>query len=343
MPDLQQDSIKKIVILIIFILLLIVTFLLIRPFLTAILTAIIFAYVLRPVYLKINKKIKNSNVTAAIISVLLILLFIVGVWFAAQITIKEVLGFYTYSQTHDISAPLKSILKQVSSDQNFIEQTGKLIDSGIEKAAAYLVNAVNDIIVNIPSLLLQLSVMFFIMFFFLRDGASIVEYLKNLLPFKESVREKFFIRFKSITNGVIYGIVLIGILQGICTGIGLWIFGIKQVFLLTLVATIAAILPYLGAWIVWIPAAISLIAQGNITNGIILLAYGFIVVSLIDNLIRPYVIGRKTEVNLIVILLGMLGGLQIFGIIGLIIGPLIIDYLLIFIEFYRTQQLKELI
>jgi predicted PurR-regulated permease PerM len=218
-----------------------------------------------------------------------------------------------------------------------------MIDSGIEKIAAYLVNAINNIISDIPGLFLQFFVLFFVMFFFLRDADIIMDYLKNLLPFKENVKEKFFIRFRSITNGVIYGVVLIGIIQGISTGIGLLIFGIPQTFLLTLVATIAAVLPFLGAWIVWIPVAITMIIQGNITNGLILLAYGIIVVSFIDNLLRPYIIGKKTEVNFVVVLLGMLGGIEIFGLIGFIIGPLIIDYLVIFIEFYRTQQLKDMI
>jgi predicted PurR-regulated permease PerM len=343
MADLQQDLVKKIIGLSIFILLLVFSFFLIRPYLTAVLTAIIFAYVLRPIYVKLNKKINNANVTAGIISVVLVVLFIVLLFFVAQITIKEVIGFYSYTQTHDIAAPLKNIIQQISQDKDFVEQIGKLIDLGIEKGAKFLVNFVNDLIVNLPYLLMQLFVMFFVMFFFLRDADSIVEYLKSLLPFKESVREKFFIRFRSITNGIIYGVVLIGAIQGVLTGIGLWIFGIDQAFLLTVVATIAAILPYLGAWVVWLPAAISLVIQGNVTNGLILLLYGLVVVSLIDNFLRPYVIGKKTDINLVVVLLGMLGGLEIFGIIGLIIGPLIIDYLLIFIEFYRTQQLKELI
>jgi len=342
-PQQQQDLIKKIVGLSIFILLLVITFFLIKPFLTAILTAMVFAYMLRPIYIKINKKIGNSNVTAGIISVLLIIVFAVFLWFAVQVTIKEVIGFYTYSQTHDLAAPLKSFLSQISSNQDFVDQAGKMIDGGIEKIATYLVTEINNIIANIPGLFLQFFVLFFVMFFFLRDADTIIDYLKNLLPFKENVREKFFIRFRSITNGVIYGVVLIGIIQGVSTGIGLWIFGVPQAFLLTLVAAIAAVLPFLGAWVVWVPVAITMIIQGNVTNGIILLVYGIIVVSFIDNLLRPDIIGKKTEVNFIVVLLGMLGGIEIFGLIGFIIGPLIIDYLVIFIEFYRTQQLKDMI
>jgi len=342
-PPQQQDFIKKIVGLSIFILLLIITFFLIKPFMTAILTAVVFAYMLRPIHVLINKKIKNSNITAGIISVLLIILFAVFLWFAVQVTIKEVIGFYTYSQTHDLAAPLKSFLSQVSANSDFVDQSGKMIDKGIEKVATYLITEINNIIANLPALFLQFFVLFFVIFFFLRDADNIIEYLKNLLPFKESVRDKFFIRFRSITNGVIYGVVLIGIIQGISTGVGLWIFGVPQAFLLTILATIAAILPFLGAWIVWVPVAITMIIQGNVTNGIILLTYGLIVVSLIDNMLRPYIIGKKTDVNFVIVLLGMLGGIELFGIIGFIIGPLIIDYLVIFIEFYRTQQLKDMI
>jgi predicted PurR-regulated permease PerM len=347
MPDLKQDSkpdsIKKIIGLGIFLVLLVVTFFIIKPFISVILTAIFFAYILRPIYSKIDKKIKNSNVSAGIISFILIILFVVFAWFAVQVISKEVLGLYTYSQTHDLTAPIKSILQYFVSDKSSLDQITSLTDRGIEKATTYILSYVNDLILSIPQLAIQLFVLFFVFFFFLKDADTLSEYFKSLLPFKESAKDRFLLKFKSITNGVIYGILLIGIIQGICTGIGLWIFGVPQAFILTIVATVAAIIPFLGAWVVWIPAAVAMIINGNVSNGVILLAYGFIVVSFIDNLLRPYIIGKKSNVNFGIITVGMLGGLELFGIIGLIIGPLIIDYLIIFIDFYRTHQLQELI
>jgi predicted PurR-regulated permease PerM len=134
----------------------------------------------------------------------------------------------------------------------------------------------------------------------------------------------------------------VGIIQGITAGIGFWLFGVPEAVLLTVASMIAVIVPYLGSAIIWIPVAVGLMMTVSMTKGILLLLYGIVIIGVIENIIRPYIVSKKTKISFAVILIGMVGGFQLLGLIGLIVGPLILDYLLLFIEFYRQGHMDEL-
>jgi predicted PurR-regulated permease PerM len=109
-----------------------------------------------------------------------------------------------------------------------------------------------------------------------------------------------------------------------------------------LMAIVLAVIP-IGCWVIWIPVGADLLIKGKVNEGIGLLLFGFIIVTYIDNLIRPYLVGKKAKMNQVVILLGMLGGASVFGLVGFIVGPIILDYLIIFFELYRTGHLKDIL
>jgi len=178
------------------------------------------------------------------------------------------------------------------------------------------------------------------MFYFLKDGDKIMNYFKELLPFKEEVKNKFITRFKEITTGVIYGSIVVGIVQGIIAGIGYYLFGIEGTFVLTLISIFLSILP-IGSWPVWIPLVLNLMYNGESGRAIGLAFYGFFIISYVDNILKPYIVGNKIKLSPIIAVLGMLGGAMLFGFIGLFIGPIILSYLILFLDFYRSGM-KEL-
>ena len=145
-----------------------------------------------------------------------------------------------------------------------------------------------------------------------------------------------------MTSSIIFGYILIGIIQGIATGIGLLIFGVPHALLLTVFAIFASIIPIVGPWLVWVPAAIYLFSIGNTTAAILFILYSAIIVSSTDNFLRPYIIARKTGVSSVIVLVGMIGGLFVFGILGIILGPLILSYLVLFLEAYKNRTLTEM-
>lgn len=336
-------SIEKILTFSIFLTLLVISFLIFQPYFAAIMASLVLAYLFYPAYLLLNEKlIKNKNISAFIICLFAILVFVIFFWLILQITVKQVVDFYAYTQKFDMTAPIKALVAKISNVQSFYVQTSFFIDKGIEKIASLVLNFSSQIFLNLPVIILQIFVSFFVMFYFLRDGKEIVESLRSILPFKENFKNRFFQRFREVTHGVIYGLGIVGIIQGFAAGVGFYLFGVKGAFILMLASMILSIIPFLGSWLIYIPVGLIMIANGDI-NGLWLIVYGIVFVSHIDNLIRPYIIGKKAKISNVLALIGMLGGIQIFGVIGLIIGPLILDYTLIFIQSYKEGKISEVV
>ena len=164
-----------------------------------------------------------------------------------------------------------------------------------------------------------------------------VDYIKSLLPFPKDVEKKLFQYSEGITSSVLYGQVVIGIIQGIIAGIGFFIFQVPNPLFLTLLAILAGVLPIIGTALIWLPVAIYLFIAGNTFSTIGVLFFG-VISSTVDNIIRPMIVSRKTSIHSSIVLIGMIGGIFMFGIMGLILGPLILSYLLIIIELYRKRK-----
>jgi len=339
----MPTSIEKVLTFGIFLTLLIISFFIFQPYFTSIMAALVLAYLAYPAYGFLNKKLKHPNIVAFIVCILVVIVLVVSFWIILQITIKQIVDFYAYTQTFDVTAPIKAAFAKISNLQEFPQQLSFFVDKGIEKITSSAVNFSNTLFTNLPVIILQAFVTFFVMFYFLRDGKEIIEYFKGIMPFKEAFKNRLFSRFQEVTGGVIYGMVIVGIIQGAVAGVGYYIFGVKGAFVLMIASMFISILPFIGPWIIYIPTSLLMIAHGNTTNGIGLLIYGVVLASQIDNLVRPYFVGKKAKISNVLALVGMLGGIEVFGIIGIIIGPLIVDYTVMFIEFYRTGKISEVV
>jgi len=199
-------------------------------------------------------------------------------------------------------------------------------------------NQFSDILTFLPTLLLQLFIGFFTIFFAIRDFDKFNNFLKRVSPFDKKTEKKLGLEFRNITNSIVFGQVLIGVIQGLCMGLGLLLLGFDNFLTLTVISIILGIIPVIGPVVLWLPLSLFLIVQGNITSGIILALYGGLFVSTIDNFLRPYLLSRSSNLPIYVSLIGTLGGLLFMGIIGLIIGPLILAYALIILEIYSQKK-----
>ena len=182
-------------------------------------------------------------------------------------------------------------------------------------------------------------VVFATFFFVLRDNKEILSYLTTLTPFSKEIENKLIKSSKDITLSVIYGQIVIGFVQGLVAGIGFLIFGVPNMIFLTLLAIFAGILPIVGPAIVWIPVAIYLLVAGNTLAAFGVTFFGIISV-VIDNLLRPFFISRSSKMHPLLSLLGMIGGFFFFGILGFILGPLILAYVIIILEIYRGKEMQ---
>ena len=187
-------------------------------------------------------------------------------------------------------------------------------------------------------MLLQFLVVFFTFFFILRNKEESVTYIKSLLPFSKEVEKKLFESSRGITISVIYGQVIVGIIQGLLVGLGLFIFRVPNSLILTLFACLAGIFPIIGTAIIWIPVVIYLFVAGNNFAAFGVTFFG-VISSVVDNLLKPIIVSKRTKVPSSLILVGMIGGFFMFGILGFILGPLILAYFFIILELYRNKKI----
>lgn len=332
---------KKWTALAILVLLLVLVFFIIRPFFTSILFGIIIAYILGWPYNQLARLIKHKTTTAIIICIIFFVVVGVGVYLLAQTTIREAFTLYMDMGKIDI-------LKLTSSVVDFLfpnsPQISTQISTTIQTSITDLVNtyvqSVKKLILNVPQLIAEFFIAFLVAFYCLKDKEAILNYIREILPFEPDINEKFIKRSKDISFATIYGQIVVGIIQGITAGIGFYLFGAQSPLLMTLLAIFFAMLPLLGAWVIWIPVALALVATGSLMNGIFMAVYGLLIVGTIDNIVRPFIVGKKSRINPVIIFLGMVGGLALMGPVGIIAGPIVLEYTLIFIELYRKGNLK---
>ncbi len=299
----DQATFKKLSIVTVLVILAILSIIIIKPILSAIVTGLLMAYVFYPVYSRIAKLVRNETL-AGILSVLLVIVIILlPIILLLPVVINQIFDFWLYAQNFNISSLINKLLPTFA-DSNLASDISTSLNTFLSGTVSRALSSVSALFLNLPDFLLKLTLVFFVFFFGMRDGKIFSNYLMSLSPFSKTTEKELTQKFKDITSSVIKGHFLVGALQGLLTGIGLFIFGVPHVLLLTVIAIFASVLPIVGAWLVWIPAAAWLILEGHTALGVGLALYGAIFVSWIDNVIRPYIISKKTKVSSALILIG---------------------------------------
>ena len=339
-----------------FLAILLLAFFITKPFLPALLTGAIMAYLFYPFYKKIVKRITNKNFASLIVVALIVLLITVPFVIVLGIVSKEAYHTYTTLSQQNLGT---NFLKVICKDESWLSCravksiVGFLPESDldyylkitIEKITIFIFNNASKFLASIPLFFLNFFVMMFVVYYLLKDGESVAKRIKDILPLKESHKEHVLEKFHDVCYAVFYGNISLAILQGVLGGIGFLILGVSSPILWGFVMTVFALIPYFGTAIVWLPAALNLIFIGYLQNdgpstikGITLVVYGIFVISSIDNILKPKLIGAKAKVHPILVLLGVLGGLALFGFTGLVIGPVMLALLMTFVDIYQEEK-----
>lgn len=334
----DKTYLQKITSLIILAVLIVLSFLLLKPILMSIITAIILAFLFVPLFNRINKKIKSKNATAAIVLIILLLIIIVPLWFLTPVLLNQSIEIFMASQKIDFVTPLKNIFPSLFQSEQFSNEIGSIVYSFVTNITNGAMNLISDLLLNFPTLLFQLIVVVFTFFFVLRDNEKFVSYIQSLLPFPKKVEKQLFKSSRDITFSVLYGQVVLGIIQGIFAGISFFLFGVNNALFLTLLACLAGIFPIIGTSIIWFPVGIYLFINNMAWPAIGVLFFG-VIGWFIENAVKPMFISKRTNIHSSVILLGMVGGLFFIGLWGVVLGPLILAYLLIVLEIYRDKRI----
>jgi predicted PurR-regulated permease PerM len=321
--------------------LLVLSYLILRSLLFSIFLAFIFGYAFRPAYNSVKKVVRYKTPSALIIILAVIAIIVIPLIFFVPSLIRQTFDLYSKVQDIRLGSVLQRFIPQGVS-QEVIQSINLQFSNVLSRLFSSLVNSFSSFLTNIPLKLINFTIFMFIFYFVLVDFDKIGETVSNFIPLSKESKKRFGAEFKNVTDGVLYGQILIGILQGMMMGLMLFILGVEGTLLFTIVAIIVGILPMVGPTIIWIPLGIIFIVAGSPIKALILAVWGISVSGLTDGLIRPYILSRRTALPLAWGFISTLGGLFAFGLIGLLLGPLIISYLIIIIQFYKQGRFEEL-
>ncbi len=300
------------------------SFLLIRRYLTPLIFAAVFAYLLAPLYRKSQRILKAKNFSAATFTILLLflMLFLIlwGSWGVAQQSAILWQEVHSADFDFDLRSLLPENLAQLFQDYSL--DLKNLIEQGLGGLIRYFSNILREQTINFLVSAFIFSVSFF---YFLRDGPIILEALDKHLPLPEKSKTTLFQSTKMYIDALLYSQLIIGVLQAVLGIIGYYILKMPGALLAGLLIFIFAIFP-IGPVVVYVPTALFAIIQGRIFEGIVLLIYGIVIISSVDNVIKPYILGRKAQIHPLVLIIGLIGGVTLFGISGIVLGPLILTF-----------------
>lgn len=304
----------------------------IRPFLMALLLAGIFSALAQPLYRRFVRWFGGRKHLASAVTLLIIVLVIL-------LPLTGLLGVVT-SQAIKVGQSVKPwVQEQLSSpdafaqrlnDLPFYDKVAPYRDTIIQKAGEFvakltqfLVNGVQAATMGTVNFIFMLFILLYCMFYFLMDGYKLLEKILYYIPLEDADEKRMLNKFTSVSRATLKGTAVIGILQGGLSGIAFAVVGIPSAVFWGTVMAVLSIIPGIGTALVWVPAAIVLAAQGHWGKAIGLVVFCGGIVGSIDNLLRPRLVGKDTEMHDLMILFSTLGGIAIFGIIGFIIGPII--------------------
>lgn len=336
------------IILTLFTLILIVNLFVFWPLFTPLILGLVSALFLFPFYQKTLKFLKKRRGITAFLFTILFALFLVG----------SLIGFF--------SLLLEELILLLSQLLNFIDKNNfnlslvavvnpllERFGLGVEEIViSYLLPFLNslgsslsrflvNLVANIPNLILNFFLMIISLYFFLKEGESLLALLYRLIPLPEPEAKKLIQTSAQVIKAIFWGQFLTAILQGILGGLGFWFAGLEAPVFWGTVMTFVSLIPFVGPAVVYLPTALVLFIKGeNLATAFLYLLYNVLIVSSVDNLIKPAVIGRQIKIHPALILFSLIGGIKTFGVIGIIYGPLLIAVFLLFLDFYleKTKQ-----
>ncbi len=337
----DEGTIKQAVALFFIVVLLIFAFFIIKPIFMAALFGLILAYTFSPINELILSKVKNKTISAAITCTIVIGIIALVTWFTLPLLLNQIFDAYIALQSFDLVGFLKNYFPFLFTSQQVTNNFAVAYNNFVVNAAKVGLEKFSESIVNLPTIILKMFVVLIVFFYSLRDGEKLVNLLKDSLPFNKSTTNRFIQKSKQVTFGVVYGRVIIGIIVGMLAGIGFYFAGVSNALLLMILTMIVSIMPLIGPWLVWVPVVVGLFLTGSTGAAIFLLIYSVIVVALFENIATPLLLSKQSDLPTSLTLIGLIGGMLMFGIFGIIIGPLVIAYLIILFELYVESNVKK--
>ena len=320
----------------------------VRPFLYPIFWAAVIAVIFYPFYSKLNNKIKIPNLSASLTLILIILVIMIPLAILSTLVVNESITLYKSVSQENIvntvtdigdwlsTTPVAPYLETLKADgMTYIANAAKTI-------SIFIFENIKNFTQNSFRFFFMLFIMFYTLFFFLRDGKKLLNYLMHLSPLGNKYENMLYERFTSTARATLKGTFLVGGVQGTLGGLLFFAVGIPGALIWGLVMVALSLIPAVGCSIIWFPTGIIMLLMGNTWQGITILLFGLLVISTIDNLIRPPLVGKDIQMHPLLVLFSTLGGIFLFGISGFVIGPVISALFIAVISIYDHHYRNEL-
>ena len=339
----NQDAVNKSVLVLMVVAISALFLTMVKQFLMAIFLAGLFSALARPVYRRLEIRFNSHRHLASVTTLLLMivvvlipLMLLIGIIVGQAIDVGQSVTPWI-KQTMDQPDRLTAYLQHlpfydqlVPYREIILEKAGKIVGS----ISTWMVGGLSQATLGTANFLFMTFVFLYTMYFFQMDGDKLVRKILYYLPLGNDDESLMMEKFTSVTRATIKGTMLIGILQGGLAGGAFAVAGIDNAVFWGTVMAVLSIIPSIGSALVWIPAAIILIMQGNVGSGVGLLIFCAVVVGSLDNVLRPILVGKDTKMHELMIFFGTLGGIMMFGISGIFIGPLIASLFVTIWELY---------
>jgi predicted PurR-regulated permease PerM len=323
------------------------------PFLIPICWAAVFAIIFFPLQRRLLKRLNNRSL-AALLMCLLVLVVIVGpIAYLFVAVVSQAAGAVTgidnlYSsgqlqQWLNIDWPFWQTVKKVLSPYYDLSQVDldNVFKNAIGKMSSVVLDQTSWLVANATKTVFSFGLMVFTMYYLFREGESLTDRLKRLLPLEAAQVDTAFIQLREVVQATMYGGIAVALLQGLLGGILFAAVGIDSAVFWGAVMAFLSLLPFIGAFLVYVPAGIALILAGSTVKGIIVIVIGAVVISQVDNVVRPYLISGKTSMHPLLLFFAILGGITIWGLVGLVVGPMVAAAFVILIKVFEMRLRPE--
>jgi len=327
---------------------------LLTDFFQPIFWAATFAIIFYPVQGWIRGRVGQRETVAALLTVLLIFCTVIvpALWIGAELA-SEAANLYERIQNGEVDPGAllrwaEELLPQAREWSQRVaidmEQVRQNITSAVVNGSQFIGSLALTAGQNAARFTVMFVLMLYLLFFFLRDGEHMLELMVRALPLGDERERTLFRKFAEVARATVKGTLVIGLVQGFLGGLMFWMLGIQGAVFWAVVMMVLSLLPVVGAGLVWGPASLMMFAGGEYGKGAILLVFGVLVISLVDNLLRPILVGRDTKMPDYLVLLSTLGGLTVFGVSGFVIGPVIAAlFLTLWQMFEEDHNIVELL
>jgi predicted PurR-regulated permease PerM len=323
------------------------------PFFGAVFWAAVLAIVFAPLYRRLRRRWHERRTLAALATEgIIVLIVILPAAFITAALMQEGVGVYErlksgeFNLNRYLQEALNALPPWASGllDRFGLTNLGAVQDrlaAGLSKGLTVFASNAVDLGQNTLNFVVSFFVMLYLLFFLLRDGGELTRSIKEAIPMRNDVLQKLGVRFAIVVRATVKGNIVVAAVQGLLGGLIFWFYGIHAPVLWGVLMAFLSLLPAVGAGLVWLPVAIYFLAIGSLWKGIVLMIYGVLVIGLVDNVLRPILVGKDARMPDYVVLVTTLGGMAVFGLNGFVIGPVIAAMFIAAWHIVAVEQMGE--